>query len=201
MVTQEVGQSIDAAAEEQRRKSVTAAAIRKGTIKISDPQPILWVEGVPDASADQHTVSSSVPHEEAVTSGPQSNGDDVHGVALSTDEEQRGPNLFGDSPNPFGDTPSPKQRRTSQQIQDSSNSKRCSTPTGRLTDQRNSTIESSPGSSNQMQAKKKRRSGTIRTVFRKVFGRRDKSDSKHMSPPQSRAGPKHEYTRSVSFRN
>jgi hypothetical protein len=52
--------------------------------------------------------------------------------------------------------------------------------------------------------KKVRRSGTFRTVLRKVFGRKEKRQSKHLSPSPSRSGEprsgvKHEYTRSVSW--
>jgi hypothetical protein len=192
MVTQESGRSSNEGGEEQRRKSLAAAAIRRGDIKISEPQPILWVEGVPDASTAEHTVSSSVPPEEVGTSEPPPNRDEIHGVAVSTYEEQP-------ESKPIGGTPTLRPKRSSHQIRKTPESKRGSTSSGQLTNQRNSTILGSLESSNQMQAKKKRRSGTIRTVIRKVFGRRDKSNSKHISPPQSRAGPKHEYTRSVSF--
>jgi hypothetical protein len=191
MVTQEGGPSSNEGELDQHRKSLTAAAIRRGDIKISEPQPILWVEGVPDASTAQHTVSSTVPPEEAGTSEPRPKGDEIHGVAVSTNEEEP-------KSTPIGGTPTLRHKRSSQHIRETSEFNRYSTPAGQLTDQRNSTIGGSPGSSNQMQTKKKRRSGTIRTVFRKVFGRRDKFNSKHISPPQSRAGPKHEYSRSVS---
>jgi hypothetical protein len=53
----------------------------------------------------------------------------------------------------------------------------------------------SPGSA---EKKKARRSGTLRTILRGVFGRKRKTQSKELSPPPSRAGVKHEHSRSVS---
>jgi hypothetical protein len=185
MVTQEGGEG-----PQDRKKSVAAAAVRRGDIKISEP--ILWVEGVPDASPAQHTVSSSVPPEEADTSDSPPARDEPHGVAVAAHEETPEPESIGDSP-------ARPSKRSSRQIGEARWSQRSNTPAGQLTDQRNSTVVTSSGSSGQMLDKKKRRSGTIRTVFRKVFGRRDKTSLKPISPPRSRAGPKHEYTRSVSL--
>jgi hypothetical protein len=184
MVTQEGGEGI------QDRKNSAAAAIRRGTIKISEP--ILWVEGVPDASTAQHTVSSSVPPEEVDTSEPLPARDDPHGVAVSTHEEPP-------KPESTGDAPALRPKRSSEQIREARRSQRSSSLADQLTDQRSSNVENSSRGSNQMLDKKKRRSGTIRTVFRKVFGRRDKTISKQPSPPQSRSQAKHEYTRSVSL--
>jgi hypothetical protein len=193
MVTQEGGPSSneDVRDPEQDRKSLAAAAIRRGDIKISEP--ILWVQGVPDASSPQHRVSRIVQPEETGTSETPSTGEETHGIAVSTHEEYQQP-----AQQPVGDTAPLEPKRSSQWTGRTRNSPRVTTPIDQLIAQRSSFAETSPATSNQMGSKKNRRSGTIRTVFRKVFGRREKSTSKPMSPPQSRAGPKHEYTRSVS---
>jgi hypothetical protein len=189
MVTQEGGPSSNEGEGNQDRKSLTAAAIRRGDIKISEP--ILWVEGVPDASTAQRAVSSIVLPEEVGTLEQELTGAETRGVAVSTLKENP-------EPEPIGNTHTPRHKPPSERVRVSPESQRPITPANQLIEQRNSTVGNSPESSNQMGTKKKRRSGTIRTVFRKVFGRKDKVDSKHISPPESRAGPKHEYTRSVS---
>lgn len=170
------------------RKSLTAAAIRRGNIKISEP--ILWVEGVPDASPQQHTVSNIVQPEQEEEVEEDREEDQIHGFAVSTYEER--------PPENSGDGPQLLHKVSSQSLQEIAQSQAHSTPTDPKLEQRDSVVEAYPISQDQMHAKKKRRSGAIRNVFRKVFGRREKNQSKQLSPPQSRAGPKHEYTLSVS---
>jgi hypothetical protein len=166
------------------RRSLAAAAIRRGNIKISEP--ILWVEGVPDASSQQHLASSIVPPDVE----EEGEEDQIHGFAVSTNDDH--------PQEPLGDAPQLHHKTSSQYIRETDQSQARSTPIDSRLEQRDSAIEASPPGQDQMQTKKKRRSGTIRTVLRKVFGRREKNQSKQLSPPQSRAGPKHEYTLSVS---
>jgi len=187
MVTQEGRPSSNKEDEAQDRNSLAVAAIRRGDVQISEP--ILWVEGVPDAASTRHTVSSIVSPEEAGISKQQ---DEIHGVAVSTEEEHQTTEVSGE-PQPLRREPS------TESIQEARKSQGRSTPSNQIIGLRNSTMEYSPTSSDPLQTKRKRKSGTIRTVFRKVFGRREKSNSNHISPPQSRAGPKHEHSRSVSF--
>jgi hypothetical protein len=174
------------------RRSQAAAAIRRGNIKISKPilEPITWVEGVPDASSQQHLASTIVPPE-AEEEGREREEDQLHGFAVSTNDDH--------PTEPPGDVPQLLHKASSQFIRETAQSKARNTPIDPRLNQRDSVIEVSSPGLDQMQTKKKRRSGTIRTVLRKVFGLREKNQSKQFSPPQSRAGPKHEYTLSVSF--
>ncbi|KAF2432700.1 hypothetical protein EJ08DRAFT_108905 [Tothia fuscella] len=171
------------------RKSLAAAAIRRGEISISEP--ILWVEGVPDASSAQRIVSSAVPPEETGTSGRKSAGEETQGIAVSTHEEHQPAEPIRESLSPY-----PK---ASQRTGKTRESRRAITPVDRPIVQNSSVAETpSPAASNQMRAKKRRQSGSIRTVLRKVFGRR-KVSPKRTTPPQSRSGPKHEYSSSDPF--
>jgi hypothetical protein len=189
MVTQEGGPSTNEEAKTQDRKSLTAAAaIRRGDINISEP--ILWVEGVPDAPSIQPPPSNTVLPK--ITAAEQQEEEvQVHGFALSTNEEL--------SASSSGDHSNLRHERSSQYTRGRTESRNYTTLADIHSEQRSSTFIASLDGQSQMQTKKKRRSGTIRTVFRKVFGKREKSRSKDMSPSQSRSGPKHEYTRSVCF--
>lgn len=184
MVTPDGVSSTNEDEENLERRSLAAAAIRRGNIKISEP--ITWVEGVPDTSSQQHLASSVVPHEVEEESEEREE-DQVHGYAVSTNNDH--------PQEPSGDAPQLHSKASSQHIQVAARS----APVEPKSEERESTIEASPPGQEQMQTKKKRRSGTIRTVLRKVFGRREKNQSKQLSPPQSRSGPKHEYTLSVSL--
>jgi hypothetical protein len=185
MVTPDDAPSTNKDEGNHERKSLTAAAIRRGNIKISEP--ILWVEGVPDASSQQHLVSNIVQPEQEEEEREE---DQIHGFAVSTYEER--------SPEHSGDGPQLHHKVSSPSIREIALSQAHSTPIDPRLEQRDSVVEAYPTSQDQMHTKKKRRSGAIRNVFRKVFGRREKNQSKQLSPPQSRAGPKHEYTLSVS---
>lgn len=170
---------------DHEKRSQAAAAIRRGNIKISKPilDRITWVEGVPDASS-QHQLGSHIVSPEVEEEHEEREGEHVHGLAVST---------HGD----HAREPSPHlhHQGSSQFTRETVHSQARSTPIDPRLDQRDSVIEVAPPS--QMDAKKKRRSGTIRTVLRKVFGRKEKTQSKQLSPP-SRPGTKHEHSRSVS---
>ncbi|TID18536.1 hypothetical protein E2P81_ATG06451 [Venturia nashicola] len=170
--------------EQQRnheKRSSAAAAIRRGNIQISNPipEPITWVEGlVPDAPS-QHPLGSHI-----VSPGleEEQEGDYTHGLAVSTNEVQTREPLSH-----------PNSKGLTQSIRETAHSQALNTPVGPTPDQRDSFITVSLP--NQMDAKKKRRSGTIRTVLRKVFGRKEKTQSKQFSPTLG-PGPKHEHSRS-----
>jgi hypothetical protein len=166
------------------RRSQAAVSIRRGNIKISEP--ILWVEGVPDASSQQH-IASNIVASEVDEAGEEREEDRIHGFALSTNDKHLR--------EPSGDTPQLHHKASSQYIIDPAQAQTSGTPVDPMLEQREGAVDDQ----DQMQTKKKRRSGTLRTVLRKVFGRREKNQSKQLSPPQSRAGPKHEYTLSVSL--
>lgn len=171
---------------DHEKRSQAAAATRRGNIKISEPlpEPITWVEGlVPDASS-QHQRGSQIVSPEVEEEHEELKGDRMHGLAVSTnDDHTREP------------SPHLNHQGSSQFIRRTAPSQAGSTPIDPRLDQRDSFIEAS--TPNQMDAKKKRRSGTIRTVLRKVFGRREKTESKQFPAP-SDPGSKHEYSRSVS---
>lgn len=192
MVTQEDGPT-DVEVDHQRR-SLTAAAIRRGEVKISEP--ILWVEGVPENNtALQRPISTVVPQDSVFLAIEEADGDLVPGIAVSTD------NQGGTS----GDADLPVRRElSSHQLRETVKSQNLSTFAESMDQKsehkRSIFVESemgSPSPGSQEKKKKARRSG-LSAVFRKVFGRKEKRLSKVISPPQSRAGPKHEYTRSVS---
>lgn len=168
---------------DHEKRSQAAAAIRRGNIKISKPilEPITWVD-VPDASS-QHQLGSSIVSPD-IDKEHEAQGEQVHGLAVSTnDDNTREP------------SPHLHHQGSSRFIRETAHSQAGSTSIDPRLDQRDSVIEVSPPSP--MDAKKKRRSGTIRTVLRKVFGRKEKAQSKQLSPPPS-SSPKHEHSRSVS---
>jgi hypothetical protein len=191
MVTREESPSSNDEEASQQRKSLMAAAIRRGEVKISEP--ILWVEGVP---SNQRPIS---PAEEA-------GEDHMHGLAISTDEPSAP--AVGNNP---GDNSLPNHKHSlSSGIHETVESQAIFTSADtadQKSDHKRSIFmedEMASPSPTSPEKKKVRRSGTLRTVLRKVFGRREKRQSKNLSPPRSRgaeprAGVKHEYTRSVSY--
>ena len=187
----------------QQRKSLMAAAIRRGEVKISEP--ILWVEGVPST---QQTVSPVVEPQVAGTAdaaegsasaagGAQDH--QIHGLAISTDEaapvavvhSRDGSSLAHKQSLSNGGREGVESQATAIPV----------TPTGDRSEHKRSIFvedDMASPSPTAMEKKKARRSGTLRTVLRSVFGRKKKRQSKEVSPPPSRAGIKHEHSRSVS---
>jgi hypothetical protein len=192
MVASESVSSTNEDEGDHERRSQAAAGIRRGNIKISKPilEPITWVEGVPDTSSQQHLSCNIVPPD-AEEEREEREDDQIHGFAVSTNDEQLHESTR--------DASQLHHKASAQFIEEMARSQARRTPIDSRLEQRDSFIEASPPGQDQMQTKKKRRSGTIRTVLRKVFGRKEKTQSKQLSPPQSRNGPKHEYTLSVSF--
>jgi hypothetical protein len=204
MVAQDEGSSSSGEEDSQQRKSLMVAAIRQGKVKISEP--ILWVEGVP---SNQQPVSAVVEPErpDATTAEEAGEEGQIHGLAISTDDPST-VNAVAVDDN-FGDVPLLNHKQSlsnggretveSQDIfvpPDTADQKSEHKRSIFMEDEMASPSPTSP------EKKKVRRSGTFRTVLRRVFGRKEKRQSKNLSPPQSRrgesrSGVKHEYTRSV----
>ena len=211
MVAQDEGSSAshgEKADLSQQRKSLMAAAIRRGEVKISEP--ILWVEGVP---SNQQTVSPVVKPQVAGTAdaaegsadaGADAGGEEqhpIHGLAISTDEAA--PVVQNHSRD--GSSIAQQQSVLSSGVREGVVSQATvipATPTGDRSEHKRSIFvedEMATPSPTAMEKKKARRSGTLRTVLRSVFGRKKKRQSQLVSPPPSRAGRKHEHSRSVSI--
>ncbi|KIW03507.1 uncharacterized protein PV09_05273 [Verruconis gallopava] len=195
MVAQEDGLNNKNDEVTQQRKSIVAAAIRRGTVKISEP--ILWVEGVPSNS--QPAAAAVEPQGPAVETSTKETeeGDKIHGLAISTDEPTSVVRISGDGP-----TVSQAQLPPPNAIRETIESRVSYAPAESLDQKsehkRSIFVEDDMDSPRQTAAEKKRarRSGTLRTVLRSVFGRKKKTQSKHISPPPSRSTVKHEYSRS-----
>jgi len=178
---------------DQQRRSLMAAAIRRGEVKISEP--ILWVEGVPDNTSDPRPVSTIVPQDSGFLETTEGGGGMAPGIAVSTDEFTAGEGEAG-----------LRHKRSVSFIRETVQSRDMSLLANSVDqtseDKRSVFVESEMAStsaspiSQEKKGQKKRRSG-LSAVLRKVFGRKEKRLS-NTSPPTSRAGPKHEYTRSVS---
>ena len=177
-----------------------AAAIRRGQVKISEP--ILWVEGVP---AQQQAVSAVVEPQAQGSDAPAAEEGDVveqheiQGLAISTDEAAHVANDTTE------DGPSVVESLVlidgGREGVESQATVIPATPTDVKSEHKRSIFveddmagSSPPG----LEKKKARRSGTIRTVLRSVFGRKKKRQSRELTPPSSRSGVKHEYSQSVS---
>ncbi|QDS75939.1 hypothetical protein FKW77_003150 [Venturia effusa] len=175
--------SIDEREGDYETRSQAAAAVRRSNTKITKPlpEPITWVEGVPDACS-QHQLDSHIVSLEAENEKKERAEEQAHGLAVSTNDDHRRES-----------SSHPHHQGSSQVTLDEAHSQVLSTPVDPRLNQRDSTIGSSPLS--QMDAKKKRRSATIRTVLRKVFGRKEKTQSKPLSPIPG-PSPKHEHSRS-----
>lgn len=187
-----------------------AAAIRRGEVKISEP--ILWVEGVPSTS-NQASASAVVerPQEQQSTTDAAEREDEnqIHGLAISTDDA-RPQSRDGSSIIHKQSLSNGGREGVNSQVPASAHASITSHPlimpmpvTPTQSERKGSIFVEDglpPPTPAAMEKKKARRSGTLRTVLRSVFGRKKKRQSEPVaSPPPSRAGVKHEHTRSVSL--
>jgi hypothetical protein len=163
------------------RRSTTVAALRRGDIKISEPVPL-------ENSGPSPIWKTSHPPTDSVMGFNTSDGSQFQGD-MSSSVPEDGPShnsvIAEDAP-PLRHKRSSGFMRDKESLQDQS-----SAPSSHP---RSSTIDSQDmGTPN---SKKKRRSGSLRTAFRRMFSKREKTAPIRTSPPAKQS--RHEYHKSVS---
>jgi hypothetical protein len=196
------------------RRSLTAAAIRRGDVKISDPIP--WENELhsspssgqrkpPTAGGSKSNIAvAQYRPEEAGASKSnatvtQRRSDESLAQERDTDEGEEAPKSFESAPlsQPL------RHKRASLSMREDSEVQAQATHVHQR--KRESGFTESPSSSqSQMQSKKKRRSGTgtIRTVFKRFFSKRDKTSPPRHKEDKKSASPgtrQHGYHKSVSL--
>jgi len=201
MVTQE-GVASSNEPQQLDRKSMTAAAIRRGDVKISEPF-VPWEEqsyASPPPTASQRRLqraASSSRTQLAVSHRKSDEALAAHPEAA--DEGEQRSQSFESAPR----SPVLRHKTASLSMRENSETQGMTTPANHSM-KRDSGITDSPASlGSQVQSKKKRRSGTgtFKGVFRRLFSKRDKesppryAETKKAGSPGSR---QHGYHRSVS---
>lgn len=198
------------------RRSLTAAAIRRGDVKISEPIP--WENELhsspssgqrkpPPTAGGSKTNNIVVAQYRPEEAGElksnatvtQRKSDESLAHGRDSDEVEEAPKSFKGAAlsQPL------RHKRASLSMREDSEVQGQVTPVHQR--KRESGFTESPASSpSQMQSKKKRRSGTgtIRTVFRRLFSKRDKSSPSRHTDDKKSASPgtrQHGYHRSVSM--
>jgi hypothetical protein len=184
-----------------QRRSTTVAALRRGQIKISEPVPVensgpspVWKS--PNSST---YLNDSVTGFERVPSSQQHVFTDVNDHSLYS-ESQHMPSSADSRTDPYNPPRTShgqplRHKRSSLLIRDS---KESALPgSGSSSQPRSSTNDSVTDSSMNPQDRKKRRSGSIRLAFRKIFNKKDKILPSPSSPGRP-IGRGHEYHKSVS---
>ncbi len=190
------------------RRSLTAAAIRRGRVKISEPIP--WeteLHSSPSSSQRKPPTANiavaqykpeevGAPKTNATVTQRRSDDSLTHGK--DADEGEEAPKSFEGAPL----SQRLRHKTASLSMREDSEVQGQATPLHQR--KRESGFTESPTDSpNQMQSKKKRRSGTgtIRTVFRRLFSKRDRASSSRDIEDKKSASPRvrqHGYHRSVS---
>ena len=201
MVTQE---EVASSNEPQQldRRVMTAAAIRRGDVQISEPL-IPWEEQSyasphPTASHRRLQLAASTSRTQLAVSHRKSNEAlDAH-LEVADGEEQR-PQSFESAPR----SSVLRHKRASLTMREDSVTQSITTPATHSM-KRDSGITESPASSgSQLQSRKKRRSGTgtFKGVFRRLFSKRDKESPPRPTEVKKAGSPgsrQHGYHRSVS---
>lgn len=184
------------------RKSITAAAIRRGDVKISEPIP--WEEQnyispPPTASQRRLQQAASDSRTQIVVAQHRSH-EAVAAPEEAADEGEQRAQSFESAPR----SPPLRHKRASLSMREDSEVQGHTTPVHQMM-KRESGITDSPASGgSQRLGKKKRRSGgtsTIRGVFKRLFSKRDKDTPAKYAEGKSSASPgsrQHGYHRSVS---
>ena len=216
------------------RRSITAAALRKGQIKISEPLPLDSSGSSPvwNPSSTSHR-QSQFPSVYGQHDRPRPT-DSVTGfrapvMSIGTDPHQSGLDFQSGGPLPepsmpvssnntgtadpynnpppgsaMGDGPQPRHKRRSPSVKDSKDGAGYAPDSHAallVAQPRMSTTPSSRETAMDSPVRRKRRSGSIRGAFKRMFSKREKQEKsvQIQEPPQSRGrGPRHEYHSSVS---
>lgn len=193
---------------ELHRRSLTAAAIRRGDVKISEPIP--WEDGLnsplssgqrkppnPGGSKTNIAVAQYRPEE---TGAPKTNVAVGQHKSVESLAHGRNAGEGEEMPKPFEGGPPLRHKRASLSMRGDSEAQEQAKP---VQARRESGFTDSPaGSPSQMQSKKKRQSGTIRTVFKRLFSKRDKGRHSGYTEEKKTASPgsrQHGYHGSVSL--
>ncbi len=196
MVTPDGGASSSEVLQLDRR-SLTAAAIRRGDVKISEPIP--W-------ETELHSSPSSSQRKPPPAGGSKTNIRPEEATPPKTNAtvtQRRSGEPLVDDGDEAPMSQSLRHKRASLSMREDSEVQGQPTPVHQR--KRESGFTESPASSpNQMQSKKKRRSGTgtIRTVFRRLFSKRDKTSPSRYTEDKKSASPgtrQHGYHKSVSL--
>jgi hypothetical protein len=186
------------------RRSTTVAALRRGQIKISEPVPLensgpspVWkspASSPPPFANDSVTGFGSVdgvpPHQQAVA--------DVndHQPLYSESHMRTSADSRADQLNPakFSHGPPLRQKRSSLFMKEQREAG-VSETSADLSRRRSSANDSGTESTMSPQSKRKRRSGSLRLAFRKIFNKRE---ARSITSPSSAGRRGHEYHKSVS---
>ena len=184
------------------RRSLTAAAIRRGDVKISEPIP--WETELPSSPSSSQrkppTANIAVAqHRPEEVGAPKTNATVTQRGSDESPTHGRDADEGEDAPKSFEGAPlsQPLRHKTaSLSMREDSEVQQRKRESG--------FTESPTDSPNQMQSKKKRRSGTgtIRTVFRRLFSKRERAGASRYIEDKKSASPRtrqHGYHRSVSL--
>lgn len=203
MVTQEGAASSDEPLQLDR-KSMTAAAIRRGDVKISEPIP--WEEqsyNPPPPTASQRRLQLAASNSRQHIAETRHRSDEAlatHKEAPDGGDQERGTQSFESAPR----SPPLRHKRASLSMREDSEAQGTSTPVHQMMKRESEITESPASGGSHVITRKKRRSGTgtIKGVFRRLFSKRDKditppryAEDKKSASPGSR---QHGYHRSVS---
>lgn len=164
------------------RRRTTVAALRRGDIKVSDPVPM-------ENSGPSPIWKTSHPPTDSVMGFSQSEAAYSHGPGdMSAPED-----VFSHSSSAAEDQSHSRAKHSSAFSSDRENQMQ-NHSAAPSTQPRSSTVDSDTMGS--PSSKKKRRSGSIRSAFRRMFSKREKNAPARITPPVHQ--PRHEYHKSVS---